>query len=783
MKMNTCSQCNKEVSADSPGGLCPVCVLKMASESNAETGIPPVSEIQAAFPQFKIRDCIGRGGMGIVYRAEEVDGGRAVALKVLDPSFNNEADFAERFERESRTLGGLKHPNIVSIYDFGKSEEFFWLTMELVDGVNLRQAMQTEKFSPKQALEIIPALCSALQYAHENGIFHRDVKPENILLGTSGVVKVADFGIARMVGDKAEFTLTRTGSAMGTTAYLAPEQIESPGDVDHRADIYSLGVVFYEMLTGSLPLGRFPAPSAKSESHPDLDEVVFRALEKERELRFQHAGDFSSGLRGMSGKVKVSDEGHRVTPEVFAGITLFGAVLAIAGGFVSPLLLGTGVALWVTGMALCWYALRTDTTMQKGQRKLLKWVSVGVPVGLTAVLGVMMVVMLLSYNSKKDEAFSTAMAAEEKVRRVQLIAEANEVLEEVLSAGQAGDVEQLKEFFSDDLVREFSQDADFGELLKIEWAKIEANGITALNNSASPPLASVNIKRGREVLRFNMSYEDEGWKVSAIAPSLLRDLSLSLEDTITVVEQAALLGNKEIFELYVMPDFLTIMKGKDGDVGEAMEELSKMDLLSLEVHLLESNRLAVLNDPQKSRMRIYFRFDENRWKLDLPEDEEIVTESVTEKSQSEASAIVEARDVVVSVESAENTLAAILDVASKGNEREFRRYLLPDFIDLVEKSDGSLKKLMTELAKLKSTGVTLSGVKDVFEEIRFQSIQTDYEVFLRLHGERWMLGAAMKKNRTTTRELFDSVSEAGESHEPHDHSEEEAISVDGEGHQ
>ena len=303
MKMNTCSQCQKEVAADAPGGLCPVCVLKGASESHVVAGVPPVSAMQAAFPQFKIVDCIGRGGMGIVYRAEEKDGGRAVALKVLDPSFNEEADFAERFEREARMLEELKHPNIVSIYDFGKTEEFFWLTMELVDGVNLRQAMQTEGFTPEQALEIIPALCSALQYAHDNGVYHRDVKPENILLGTSGVVKVADFGIARMVGEKAEFTLTKTGSALGTTAYLAPEQIESPGDVDHRADIYSLGVVFYEMLTGRLPLGRFPAPSKKSGSSPDLDEVVFRALEKEREDRFQQAGDFSSDLRGLTGKL------------------------------------------------------------------------------------------------------------------------------------------------------------------------------------------------------------------------------------------------------------------------------------------------------------------------------------------------------------------------------------------------------------------------------------------------------------------------------------------------
>src|SRR6185503_14751412 len=144
-------------------------------------------------------------------------------------------------------LARLNHPNIVSVFDFGQTGGFYYLLMEYVDGVNLRQAMRAGRFSPGEAL----------QYAHEQGVLHRDIKPENILLDAKGRVKIADFGIAKLVGeDQPNVTLTNTGAALGTPHYMAPEQLKSPGDVDQRADIYSLGVVFYEMLTGELPIGR-----------------------------------------------------------------------------------------------------------------------------------------------------------------------------------------------------------------------------------------------------------------------------------------------------------------------------------------------------------------------------------------------------------------------------------------------------------------------------------------------------------------------------------------------
>jgi hypothetical protein len=209
--------------------------------------------------------------------------------------------FAERFSREARMLARLNHPGIVSIFDFGQAGGFYFLLMEYVDGVNLHQAMRAGRFSPAAALAVVPKICEALQYAHEQGVLHRDIKPANILLDAKGRVKIADFGIAKLVGDaKPDLTLTATGASVGTPQYMAPEQLEQPGTVDHRADIYSLGVVFYEMLTGELPIGRFSPPSQRTPLDPRVDEVVMRALEKEREKRYQSADEVKTNVEHLT---------------------------------------------------------------------------------------------------------------------------------------------------------------------------------------------------------------------------------------------------------------------------------------------------------------------------------------------------------------------------------------------------------------------------------------------------------------------------------------------------
>ncbi len=303
----TCPRCGSPIPSEAPSGLCPKCVLLGAAVPSEGGGssrpaVPPdVERVRAAFPQLEIIELVGQGGMGLVYAARQIRLDRRVALKLLPMATNSDPTFVERFHREGRLLARLHHPHIVTIYDFGQTGGFCFLLMEFVDGVNLRQAMRSGRFSPREALAIVPQICEALQYAHEQGVLHRDIKPENILLDSRGRVKIADFGIAKLVGEPAmDFTLTASGARLGTPHYMAPEQIESPSAVDHRADIYSLGVVFYELLTGELPLGRFAPPSAKTELDARVDEIVLRALAKERELRQQSAGEVKTQVEEVA---------------------------------------------------------------------------------------------------------------------------------------------------------------------------------------------------------------------------------------------------------------------------------------------------------------------------------------------------------------------------------------------------------------------------------------------------------------------------------------------------
>ncbi len=299
--MNTtlCPACRNPIPADAPGGICPSCALRGVMQPTVvmpPAGFASRDEVAAAFPDLEVLEIIGQGGMGVVFKARQPRLDRVVALKILPPHLAAQPGFAERFTREARALAKLNHPHIVTVFDFGESGGFYFLLMEYVDGVNLRQAMQAG-IRPEQAMLLVPRICEALQFAHDHGVLHRDIKPENILLDRKGQPKLADFGIAKLAGDQAS-GLTLSGAQLGTAAYMAPEQVEKPATVDHRADIYSLGVVFYEMLTGELPLGRFAAPSQKSAVGESVDAVVMRALEKERERRQQSAGEMKTQVEG-----------------------------------------------------------------------------------------------------------------------------------------------------------------------------------------------------------------------------------------------------------------------------------------------------------------------------------------------------------------------------------------------------------------------------------------------------------------------------------------------------
>jgi serine/threonine protein kinase len=281
-----CPQCGAPLPSGVLEGLCPACLFKQGA--TADTAVPPdttpfqppsVEEVARLFPQLEILAFIGKGGMGAVYQARQPALDRFVALKILPPQTASGSSFVERFNREARALAKLAHPNIVAVHEFGQVNGLPFFLMEFVDGLNLRQLERAGKLAPRQALQIVPQICEALQFAHDEGIVHRDIKPENILVDKKGRVKIADFGIAKILGREADVALTETQGAIGTPHYMAPEQMEKPTTVDHRADIFSLGVVFYEMLTGELPLGRFAPPSSrKVEVDVRLDDVVLRAL-------------------------------------------------------------------------------------------------------------------------------------------------------------------------------------------------------------------------------------------------------------------------------------------------------------------------------------------------------------------------------------------------------------------------------------------------------------------------------------------------------------------------
>jgi eukaryotic-like serine/threonine-protein kinase len=414
-----CAACGAALAADALGGLCPACLLRrgldtrtFATEgrSAGDDEAPPTpAELAAHFPDLEILDLLGRGGMGVVYKARQKRLDRLVALKILSPRIARDPAFADRFAREARAMAMLNHPHIVAVHDFGQTvgrekqegergrggegeigreplavsqNRFFYFIMEYVDGVNLRRLLDAGKLAPEEALAIVPQICEALQYAHDAGVVHRDIKPENILLTKNGQVKIADFGLAKLIGPAEKGTgpicaqppvgqasclpivqpsrtstptdedrrdedrrdacptmcvgqasclpivqpsrtsfppLTAAGQVMGTPQYMAPEQVSHPQAVDHRADIYSLGVVFYQMLTGELPAGRFAPPSKKVQIDVRLDEVVLRALEKEPERRYQQASELKTHVETIVTTPRVAPAPSPDVPVPIAG--------------------------------------------------------------------------------------------------------------------------------------------------------------------------------------------------------------------------------------------------------------------------------------------------------------------------------------------------------------------------------------------------------------------------------------------------------------------------------
>ncbi len=260
---------------------------------------PALTEMQAWLPQYQFLELIGRGGMGVVYKAVQVSLDRPVAVKVLPAALlgSEDSSYPERFKNEARMMARMNHPAIVNVYDFGETPSgLLYFVMEFIDGTDVAQMIAAQGRLPEPyALSITAHVCAALHYAHTHGVIHRDIKPANILINVEGAVKVADFGLAKQ-DDATQSGLTQTHMAMGTPDFVAPEALIPGIPLDGRADLYAVGVMLYQMLTGEIPRGIWTMPGLKLGTDPRFDAIIAKAMQTDREARYQSAAELRRDL-------------------------------------------------------------------------------------------------------------------------------------------------------------------------------------------------------------------------------------------------------------------------------------------------------------------------------------------------------------------------------------------------------------------------------------------------------------------------------------------------------
>ena len=319
--------------SSSLGDLNPLGLMEGVLGGQATDWEPPLAEeLEPCFTGYTGFEFIDRGGMGAVYAATQVSLDRRVAFKILPPDLGQDDVFVESFHREARLLARLQHPHIVAVYDFGRNElGHLFIVMEYVEGMCLLDVMKKESVPVPRVLDIISEVCEALQFAHDNSVIHRDIKPTNILIDNRGHVRVADFGLARLGPAEAAAKSANEQSSivMGTPVYASPEQSRPDSEPDHRSDLYSVGVTFYELITGHLPTGAFEPPSKKAGSPAILDKIVAKALGKRPEDRYQTAEELRVAVRKAADRITKPIVQHAISQRPI--VSMMTTVIVTAG--------------------------------------------------------------------------------------------------------------------------------------------------------------------------------------------------------------------------------------------------------------------------------------------------------------------------------------------------------------------------------------------------------------------------------------------------------------------
>ncbi len=327
-----------EVSPDAPISDSQLGGMFGAGSTQASRGAwqpPSPEELQRDFPEYEIRGILGRGGMGAVYKGWQRSLDRFVAIKILPPNLDDGiSDFTERFKREAKAMAHLRHPGIVAVHDAGTTAGgLLFFIMECIQGTDVQKMIAEHgRLAPADALRITSAVCAALSYAHRHGVIHRDIKPSNIMIEPDGDVKIADFGLAKSTGPETT-ALTMSNITMGTPDFMAPEALQGVANVDHRADIYAVGVMLYQMLTGKVPRGKYDRPSrVVPRLDKRLDSVVDRALQPDPAARYSTAADMGAALTPISQSItkRASAVSRAPAPRKKTVLVCLAAAVAIA---------------------------------------------------------------------------------------------------------------------------------------------------------------------------------------------------------------------------------------------------------------------------------------------------------------------------------------------------------------------------------------------------------------------------------------------------------------------